>query len=179
MKKVNILAGVFAIFIFGWHVSTACQYLMGGVEYFMTYMISGIVLAVVAFFHMIINVIVTARLSKKTKSVKMYLKLNKEMTIQNMSGYFIIGFMFVHPIVIELTRETEIIVLFYIRFVLDVLFYICLIIHLYYALSHLLITFGFVIRWNTYRIWKIGIVIVLVVLLIILILADAMFNLKI
>ena len=179
MKKVNILAGVIAIGIFGWHVSTACQYLMGGSEYFMTYMISGIVLAVAASVHMIIQFIAAARLSKKTQNVKMYLKLNTEMAIQNMSGYFIIGFMCVHPLMIELTRETDIMALFIVRFVLDVLFYICLTVHLYFALSHLLITFGFVIRQSTYHVWKIGIAVVLIVLLTILIYADATFIFKI
>ena len=130
MKKVNILAGVFAIIIFGWHVSIACQYLMGGAEFTVSYGISGGVLAVIASLHMVMNLIATAKLSKKTKDIKIYMGLNKEMVIQNMSGYFIIGFMFVHPIMIELTRETDSMAVFFIRFALDVLFYICLTIHL-------------------------------------------------
>jgi len=179
MKKANILFGVLALCIFGWHVSTACQYLMGGAPYSIAYMMTGIILASVASVHMVINLIATAKLSKKTQNVKIYTALNKEMVVQNMSGYFIIGFIFVHPLMIELTRAFNNETLFIIRFILDVGFYICLSIHLYYALTHLLITFGIVIRQDSFQKWKKAILVILIVLCLVLVLADAMYNLKI
>src|SRR5574344_4691 len=178
MKKINIIAGIIVLCMFIWHSAAACTYLLGITGYSEVFDKSGRILFTLAFLHIVINVAARIKVASRTRNLTGYPSLWVSTYLQNRAGYFIIGLMPLHLVFAEITKHAPSAQAEVARFVIESLFYVCLSIHICYAVEHMLITFGIITDKKRFGRAKIAIAAAVSFALVMLVIADGTYNLR-
>ena len=177
MKKAVLHLGFVSVFMLIWHSVLTVQYYSGGLPYSAAFRVTGAMLAAAAAVHGAISVVQMVKNVRKMKGHRYYSKLITDGTAQNTTGLFVVGFLIIHAVCVELNLAFDIRGLRILQLVFDIAFYASVCLHLCITMPHMLISYGMVTRKSVYTVLRAVICAVFLVFLAVLIRAETIFML--
>lgn len=170
LRKINSILIVIIILMLLHHAISSVLLLYGLIDYSPDLPVLGRRL----FYPVVAHIIISLYLYFKTRNVKKYPELIPETTQQIVTGILIIVFVSLHILAYKLISYQ---IQFepamrLIHLIIDILFFISLILHLRISIPRLMVTFGFLEGKNSYNNFKEKFNVVCLIILILLILAE-------
>jgi succinate dehydrogenase/fumarate reductase cytochrome b subunit len=175
-KKMITFLGLMSIGVFSWHSTLTIQYFLGQTPQNIGMNISGFLLVFFLTIHMILALTNVVKNSKRTGDERFYMKYIVEHSLQIFSGISIFGFATFHALFFELHKALGSQIFLVAWLISDILFYLCISIHLCIGMPHMMISYGIITNKKIYSTVKGILVIITVALFVLLTYAQAVFT---
>lgn len=173
LRKLNSLIVIIIILILIAHALLTGLLLAGLIEYTPNTIVTGEVLLFFVILHIIISLYLFIKDKIKQRKIRFYANINKDTTVQAISGIFIIIFIAAHVLsYIYLPAYIPNFNWQITHLIIDTLLFITLFIHLQVSLPRLLVSFGFLVEKNDYDKSKKVIRIILIIIFTLLFLTE-------
>lgn len=153
MKKINIIFGALSVLMLLVHGVASGLYQGGILPDSLIYRFTGGLLSIAVIPHMIFSLVLQARNSVKDKNIKVYLGLNVQTVMQNMTGILSIVFILLHVVTVELSYagiipQSPVFVV--VQMVLFMIFISLVCIHLMFSLPRMFVSMGLILKESSY-----------------------------
>ena len=169
LRKINSVLIIPIILLLAYHALLSGLCLAELIEYTPNMALSGVLLLTFLIIHIIISLYLFVKDRNKRGKIRAYDYINKEKRFQAFSGIFLIIFIFAH--ILSYIYLPAYISNFYwhiSHFIIDILLFIALYIHLELSILRSLVSFGFLVEKKDYNNCRIFVRIILAIIFIFL-----------
>jgi len=176
LRKLNSILVIIIILLLAYHAIISALCMAEIISYTPDMVTSGLIVLAFVIIHIVISLYLFVKDKIKQKKIRVYNDINKDIRLQAISGIFIIIFAVAHVLsYIYIPSFNANLISKIIHFIIDILLFITVFIHLQISIPRLLVSLGFLTGENDYEKSRKIVKVILGVGLILLIIAEVIY----